>query len=244
MTLKNGSVDEIVYKYAKYIDHTLLKADTTSDQIANICYEAKNYHFASVCVNPWYVKLCAEILKNTDIKVSTVVGFPLGMTTTEVKRFESHEALKNGAKEIDMVMNIGALKGKNLKVVQQDIQTIVSEAHPSGALVKVIIETCLLTQEEKITSCEIVKNAGADFVKTSTGFSTGGATVADVALMKRIVGPNIGVKASTGIRTLDDFLSLIKAGATRFGTSAGIRIIDSMRILYLNENRLSKKEEM
>ena len=212
---------------AKTIDHTLLKPEATADQVAQLCYEAKTHHFASVCINPTHVKLCAELLKGSDVKVCTVIGFPLGASATEVKVFETQVALRNGATEIDMVINIGALKAKDLDLVAKDIRAVVSTGHAAGALVKTIIETSLLTDEEKVMVCLIAKEAGADFVKTSTGFSSGGATVADVMLMKRTVGPTVGVKASGGVRTREDALSMIKAGATRIGASAGVKIIQA-----------------
>ncbi len=212
---------------AKTIDHTLLKPDATADQVAQLCYEAKKYHFASVCVNPTHVKLCSELLKGTDVKVCTVIGFPLGASATEVKVYEAQVALRNGATEIDMVINIGALKAKDLDLVAKDIRSVVATVHAAGALVKTIIETSLLTNEEKVMVCLIAKEAGADFVKTSTGFSGGGATVEDVALMKRTVGPTVGVKASGGVRTREDALNMIKAGATRIGASAGVKIIQT-----------------
>ncbi len=209
----------------KLIDHTLLKPDATPDQVAQLCYEARTYGFASVCVNPSYVKLCADLLKGTDVKVCTVIGFPLGASSPDVKAFETETALRDGATEIDMVINIGALKGRDFTLVARDITGVVRLAHAAGALVKVIIETSLLTEEEKITACLLAKEAGADFVKTSTGFSGGGATVADVALMRRVVGPEMGVKASGGVRDYADAKSLVDAGATRIGASAGVKIV-------------------
>jgi len=209
----------------KLIDHTLLKPDATPDQVAQLCYEARTYGFASVCVNPSYVKLCADLLKGTDVKVCTVIGFPLGASAPDVKAFETETALRDGATEIDMVINIGALKGRDFTLVARDISGVVHLAHAAGALVKVIIETSLLTEEEKITACLLAKEAGADFVKTSTGFSGGGATVADVALMRRVVGPEMGVKASGGVRDYADAKSLVEAGATRIGASAGVKIV-------------------
>jgi deoxyribose-phosphate aldolase len=210
---------------AELIDHTLLKPDATPDQVAQLCYEARTYGFASVCVNPSYVKLCADLLKGTDVKVCTVIGFPLGASSPEVKVFETETALRDGATEIDMVINIGALKGRDYTVVARDIAGVVSLAHAANALVKVIIETALLTEEEKITACLLAKEAGADYVKTSTGFSGGGATVADIALMRRVVGPDMGVKASGGVRDYADAKSLVDAGATRIGASAGVKIV-------------------
>ncbi|MCE5208256.1 MAG: deoxyribose-phosphate aldolase [Chloroflexi bacterium] len=210
---------------ARLIDHTLLKPDATHDQIAQLCYEARKYHFASVCINPTHVKLCAELLKGTDVKVCTVIGFPLGATSPDVKVFEAQTALKDGASEIDMVINIGALKSRDLELVARDIRGVVITGHNAHALVKVIIETSLLDEEEKVIACLLSKEAGADFVKTSTGFSGGGATVEDVALMRRVVGPAIGVKASGGIRDRSIAESMVAAGATRLGASAGVKII-------------------
>lgn len=210
---------------ARMIDHTLLKPDATADMIAQLCFEARKYQFASVCVNPTHVKLCAELLRDTDVKVCTVIGFPLGATPTEVKVFETENALKNGATEIDMVINIGALKAGDNELVARDIREVVTTAHAAGALVKVIIETALLNDEEKIVACLLAKEAGADFVKTSTGFSSGGATVHDVALMRQTVGPDLGVKAAGGIHTHEDAEQLVAAGATRLGASAGVKII-------------------
>ncbi len=209
---------------AKYIDHTLLKADATKDKIEKLCEEAKEYGFASVCVNPAWVPLAAELLKGSEVKVCTVIGFPLGATTPEVKRFETENAIQNGAEEVDMVINIGALKSGDDELVKKDIQAVV-EAAKGKALVKVIIETCLLTEEEKVKACKLSVEAGADYVKTSTGFSTGGATVEDIKLMRETVGPELGVKASGGVRTREDALAMIEAGATRIGASSGIAIV-------------------
>ncbi|KJL04639.1 MULTISPECIES: deoxyribose-phosphate aldolase [Priestia] len=206
------------------IDHTLLKADATEEQVTVLAQEAKEYSFASVCVNPTWVKKAAELLKDApEVKVCTVIGFPLGATTSAVKAFETTNAIENGADEVDMVINIGALKDKNYDLVQSDIQAVV-DAAKGKALVKVIIETALLTDEEKATVSELAVKAGADFVKTSTGFSTGGATVEDVALMRKTVGPDVGVKASGGVRGLEDAKAMIEAGATRIGASSGVSI--------------------
>ncbi len=205
------------------IDHTLLKPDATKDMIKTLCDEAAKYKFAAVCVNPYYVKLCKEILKDTDVKVATVIGFPLGANTKEVKAYETQDAINNGADEIDMVINIGALKFKDYKTVKEDIEAVVDVAK-GKAIVKVIIETCLLTDEEKVKACELAMEAEADFVKTSTGFSTGGANIKDVKLMKSIVGDKLGVKASGGVRELDTAKKMVEAGATRLGTSSGIKI--------------------
>ncbi|WP_449622719.1 deoxyribose-phosphate aldolase [Robertmurraya sp. Marseille-Q9965] len=210
---------------AKFIDHTLLKAEATKEQILTLIEEAKEYNFASVCVNPTWVKLAASELKNTSVDVCTVIGFPLGSTTSEVKAFETKNAIENGATEVDMVINIGALKDKDYALVEEDIKAVVNEAK-GKALTKVIIETSLLTNEEKVKACELAVSAGADFVKTSTGFSTGGATVEDIALMRKTVGPDIGVKASGGVRSLADTEAMIEAGATRIGASSGKEIIN------------------
>lgn len=214
--------------YASYIDHTLLKPEATKEQIQRICAEAKEYGFASVCVNPTWVSLAAAELKEVASKVCTVIGFPLGASTSATKAFETKDAIANGAGEIDMVINIGALKSKQYKAVEKDIRAVVEAAN--GTLVKVIIETCLLSKEEKMKACELAVSAGADFVKTSTGFSTGGATVEDVALMRQTVGPKIGVKASGGVRSLEDLESMVKAGATRIGASSGVKIIKGQSI--------------
>ncbi len=212
---------------AGMIDHTLLKPDATSDKIAQLCFEAKKYHFASVCVNPTHVKLCADLLRDSDVKVCTVIGFPLGATSTEVKTFETKNALDNGATEIDMVINIGALKAGDVDLVARDIRGVVEVAHAANALVKVIIETALLTDEEKVVASLLAKEAGADYVKTSTGFSGGGATVHDIELIRRTVGPSLGVKASGGIHTHEEAEALVAAGATRIGASAGVKIIQA-----------------
>ncbi len=205
------------------IDHTILKPEAIKDMVEKLCKEAIEYKFAAVCVNPYYVRFCKDILKGSDVKVATVVGFPLGANTKEVKAFETADAINNGADEIDMVINIGALKVKDYKTVKEDIEAVV-EAAKDKAIVKVIIETCLLTDEEKIKACELSMEAGADFVKTSTGFSTGGATVEDVKLMKSIVGDKLEVKASGGVRDLESAKKMVEAGATRLGTSSGVKI--------------------
>jgi deoxyribose-phosphate aldolase len=219
-----GSLPDDLTK-ASYIDHTMLKPEATTAQITQLCKEAREYHFASVCVNPTHVKLCAELLRGSDVKVGCTIGFPLGANTPEVKAFETRQAVADGAGEVDMVINIGALKDRNLNLVARDILGVVQAAHEGGILLKVIIEAALLTDEEKQIACLLAKEAGADYVKTSTGFSIGGATVEDVALMRRTVGPLVGVKAAGGIRTVEDFENMIKAGATRIGASAGVRII-------------------
>lgn len=209
---------------AAYIDHTLLKQDATIQQIDRLCAEAAEYHFASVCVNPWYVPRCVKNLEGSGVKVCTVVGFPLGATTLETKVFETLQAVKSGAKEIDMVINVCAMKSGNTKAIEQEIQALAA-AVEGAAILKVIIEACLLTDEEKVLACQIAKRAGADYVKTSTGFSTGGATVSDVALMRKTVGPEMGVKAAGGIRDYATAKSMIEAGASRIGASAGIAIV-------------------
>ena len=211
-------------KLNKYIDHTLLKPDASQEQIETLIEEAKKYDFASVCVNPTWVNFAAQALKATDVKVCTVIGFPLGANTPELKAFETSDAIQNGANEVDMVINIGALKSRNFDLVERDIRAVVEAA--KGTLVKVIIETCLLTDDEKVRACQLAQKAGADFVKTSTGFSTGGATVEDVALMRKTVGPDMGVKASGGARSYEDALAFIKAGATRIGASSGVAIME------------------
>jgi deoxyribose-phosphate aldolase len=207
------------------IDHTLLKPDATQQEVAQLCFEARKYGFASVCVNPTWVSLCAQLLQGASAKVCTVIGFPLGATSPEVKAFETQTAIQHGATEIDMVINIGALKARDLDLVARDIRGVVEAAHSRGIIVKVIIETTLLDDEEKTIACLLSKEADADFVKTSTGFAGGGATVHDVELMRRTVGPEMGVKASGGVRTFEDAESMIKAGATRIGASAGVKII-------------------
>jgi deoxyribose-phosphate aldolase len=210
---------------AGMIDHTLLKQDATPDQIAQLCFEARKYGFASVCINPAWVKLSAQLLQGSYAKVCTVIGFPLGASAPEVKAFETQNALDNGAAEIDMVINVGALKARDLELVAKDIRGVVEVSHRANAIVKVIIEAALLTDEEKTIACLLSKEAGADFVKTSTGFASGGATVHDVELMRRVVGPEMGVKAAGGVRTYEDAENMIKAGATRIGASAGVKII-------------------
>ncbi|MBQ9449608.1 MAG: deoxyribose-phosphate aldolase [Acholeplasmatales bacterium] len=209
---------------SKYIDHTLLKAYATSKEIMNLCAEANKYDFASVCVNPCNVALAHKLLAGTDVKVCTVIGFPLGANTSDVKAYETTSAIANGADECDMVINIGALKEGNTDLVYKDIKAVVDAAN--GVLVKVIIETCYLTPEEIVTACELSKKAGADFVKTSTGFGTGGAKAEDVALMRKTVGPDMGVKASGGVRNKEDFEKMIEAGANRIGCSAGVQIME------------------
>lgn len=210
---------------AGYIDHTLLKPEATPQQIEQLCAEAAQYRFASVCVNPAFVPRCAELLRGEKAAVCTVIGFPLGATTTQTKVFETIEAVGSGAREVDMVIAVGRLKAGEHAAVAEDIRAVAEAAHAGGALLKVIIETALLSDEEKVAACLLAARAGADFVKTSTGFSGGGATVADIALMRRAVGPDLGVKASGGVRTLADARALIAAGATRIGASAGVAIV-------------------
>lgn len=210
---------------ARMIDHTMLKPDATPEEIKTLCDEARKYNFASVCVNPYYVSLCSSLLKGTQVKVCTVIGFPLGSTTTTVKRTEAEEALNNGAQEIDMVINIGKLKAGENQYVFNDINQVVLAAKRRNAVTKVIIETALLSDEEKVKACLISKEAKADFVKTSTGFSKGGATAGDIALMRYVVGSSVGVKASGGVRTLEDAETMIKSGADRIGASASVKIV-------------------
>lgn len=210
---------------AGMIDHTLLKPEATPDEIKTLCKEARDYSFASVCINPCYVSLCSELLRGTNVKVCTVIGFPLGSNTTEVKKYETEEAIRNGANEVDMVINVGQLKQGNYDYVEKDVKAVVSTAKRHNALTKVIFETALLTDEEKVRAALICKKAGADFVKTSTGFSKGGATVGDVALMKYVVGSSIGVKAAGGIRSKEDAEAMIASGADRIGASASVKIV-------------------
>lgn len=209
--------------YNRMIDHTLLAPDATESQIKKICDEAKEHHFASVCVNPSWVSFCAKELKGTDSKVCTVIGFPLGATSTKSKEEELKQAIVDGAEELDMVINIGKLKDHQDEYVENEIHALKQLC--GNLVLKVIIETCLLTDEEKVRVCLLAKKAGADFVKTSTGFSKGGATKEDVALMRKTVGPEMGVKASGGVRTKEDMEAMIKAGATRIGTSHGCELI-------------------
>jgi len=219
------------FVFAKYIDHTLLKPEATREDIITLCNEAKTHGFASVCVNPQYVKLCATMLRNTDVKVCTVVGFPLGANTTRVKVYETQVACEDGAPEIDMVINIGELKSKNYDLVEADIAGVVAAADSANAIVKVILETCLLTDEEKVIASVLSKNAGAHFVKTSTGFSKGGATLEDVAFMRKAVGDSLGVKASGGVRDYATAKKMIEYGATRIGASASVKIVKEAKCL-------------
>jgi deoxyribose-phosphate aldolase len=214
-----------ISKLASMIDHTLLKPEATTPQVEQLCDEARRFGFASVCVNPTHVKLCAQLLQGSPVRVCTVIGFPLGANLPEVKAFEAQQAIRDGATEIDMVINVGALKDKNTDLVARDIATVVNVAHVSGALVKVIIEAALLTDEDKVTACRLARDAAADYVKTSTGLGPGGATEQDVALMRQTVGPQMGVKAAGGIRTLADAQRMIQAGATRLGASASAKIM-------------------
>ena len=211
---------------AGLIDHTLLKAEASRDDVRKLCQEAVHFGFASVCVNPWHVPVAAELLHGTKVKVCTVVGFPLGATLPQVKRYEAEEAIRLGAQEIDMVINIGALKSAQDNVVESDIRGVVETSHRLGAICKVILETALLTVEEKMRAAAICKNAGADFVKTSTGFSIAGATAEDIALLRAVVGPEIGIKAAGGVRTLEDLKKMVAAGATRIGASSSVRIME------------------
>ena len=214
---------------AGMIDHTLLKPDASRAEIETLCREAAEYRFASVCVNPTWVALCARLLAGSGVKVCSVVGFPLGATTADTKHYETRRAIFDGAREIDMVINVGALKSGDLRLVERDIEAVAAPCRESGALSKVIIEAALLTDEEKITACTLAKAAGADYVKTSTGFGPGGATVADVALMRRVVGGEMGVKAAGGVRDFDAVKAMVAAGATRVGASAGVRIVQQSR---------------
>ncbi|MDD5556888.1 MAG: deoxyribose-phosphate aldolase [bacterium] len=219
-----GGVGKVADDLARKIDHTLLKPDATVAQVENLCREAAEYIFASVCVNPWFVPVCARILRRSPVKVCTVIGFPLGATTPEAKAYETRDAIGEGAQEVDMVINVGALKSARYDIVEKDIRGVVRAARPA-TVVKVILETCLLTDEEKVKACELAKRAGADFVKTSTGFSSGGATAEDIALMRRTVGAEMGVKASGGVRSREDAEKMVAAGASRIGASASVKIV-------------------
>jgi deoxyribose-phosphate aldolase len=214
---------------AGMIDHTLLKPDATRSEIETLCREAIQYGFTSVCVNPTWIAICARLVRGSAVAVCSVVGFPLGATTADAKQYETRRAIFDGAREIDMVINVGALKSGDLHLVERDIQAVTSACRESHVLSKVIIETGLLTDEEKVTACTLAKAAGADFVKTSTGFGPGGATAADVALMRRVVGDDMGIKASGGVRTLEGVKAMVAAGATRIGASAGVRIVQQSR---------------
>lgn len=209
------------------IDHTLLRPEATAADIRKLCQEARRYGFASVCVNPYWTPLAAAELAGSPVKVCSVVGFPLGASATAIKVAETETAVRAGAREIDMVLNIGELRGGNREAVRADIEAVVAAAHREGAIVKVILETALLDDEQKIAACKLAQQAGAEFVKTSTGFSTQGATVHDVELMRRTVGPKMGVKAAGGIRTLEDLQKMVAAGATRIGASSGVKIAEA-----------------
>src|SRR5712692_316460 len=214
---------------ASMIDHTLLKPDATRRNIEDLCREAAQFHFATVCVNPTWVALCARLLAGSGVGVCSVVGFPLGATTADVKGYETRRAIFDGAREIDMVINIGALKSGDLHVVERDIEAVTAPCGDCGVLSKVILEAALLTDDEKVTACTLAKAAGADYVKTSTGFGPGGATAADVALMRRVVGSEMGVKAAGGVRDLEGLKAMVAAGASRVGASAGVKIVQQAR---------------
>ncbi len=222
-------VGSVTPDVARLIDHTLLKPDATEAQIRALCEEARQYSFATVCVNSCWVKLCADLLRGSGVGVTSVIGFPLGAMKTEAKVFEAHQALADGAGEIDMVMNIGALKSRDYRLVARDIAAVAEECHQHGALLKVILETGFLTDAEKVEACAICLASGADYVKTSTGFGPGGATPADVALMRAAVGQAAGVKAAGGVKTLADAQKMTQAGATRIGASAGVALVKAVR---------------
>lgn len=224
--IKNLSVEQL----AGMIDHTFLKPFGTAENIEKLCAEARKYNFAMVAINPAEVETCAKLLEGSPVRVGAAIGFPLGQTTTECKAFETRDAIEKGATEIDTVINIRALQKGQLDIVKREIEDMVSICKPAGVICKVILETCYLSDSEKETVCRIAKEAGVDFVKTSTGFGTAGATVEDVALMRRVVGPEIGVKAAGGIRDLDTALAMIKAGATRIGTSSGVSIVEAYKV--------------
>ncbi|HQF43261.1 MAG TPA: deoxyribose-phosphate aldolase [Ignavibacteriaceae bacterium] len=228
-SLKKEKTDFDTKQLAGMIDHTLLKPEATLSEIKQLCEEAKQHNFASVCVNPSYVSTCFDLLKSSNVKVCTVIGFPLGATTTQSKFLEAEEAIKNGAEELDMVINIGRLKDKDYDYVFNDLKTIADLSKKHLCTSKVILETCLLTDEEKVAACLLAKEAGLDFVKTSTGFSKAGATIKDVALMKFVVGDKHKVKAAGGIRSYDDAVAMINAGANRLGASAGVKIISGQK---------------
>jgi deoxyribose-phosphate aldolase len=222
---RQGQAGGVSTDLARYIDHTLLRPDAVAADIDKLCAEAAEYRFAAVCVNPTWVGRAADDLRESDVVVASVVGFPFGATPTEIKVFEARRAIRDGAREIDMVINIGALKGGLNAQVRADIAGVADACHEDGALCKVIIETGLLTDEEKVVACRLAQQAKADFVKTSTGYAKGGATVSDVALMRKTIGPTMGVKASGGIRTAEEVRKMIAAGATRIGASAGVKIV-------------------
>ncbi len=221
----SGNGADVPGDLAPYIDHTLLRPDATGADIDTLCEEARTLGFAAVCVNPTWVRRCAQNLRGSTVRVASVVGFPFGATTTEVKAFETRRAIRDGAREIDMVINVGALKSGDHDLVRQDVQKVADACREAGALCKVIIETALLTDEEKVVASHLAKAAKADFVKTSTGYGPGGATVHDVLLMRETVGPRLGVKASGGIRSAEDVREMVAAGATRIGASAGVQIV-------------------
>jgi len=221
----HGHAADVPGDLARYIDHTLLRPDASATDIDRLCAEAAEYRFAAVCINPTWVRRATENLRGTDVTVASVIGFPFGAATSEVKAFEARRAIRDGAREIDMVINIGALKSGMLDAVREDIAGVSDACHEAGAANKVIIETALLTDEEKVIACQLAKQANADMVKTSTGYASGGATVFDVALMRETVGPKMGVKAAGGIRTAEDVQAMIAAGATRIGASAGVKIV-------------------
>ncbi len=225
----HGPGDDVPGDLARFIDHTLLKPDATTDQIDTLCREAREHRFAAVCINPTWVKRAAEQLRGTGVAVASVIGFPFGAGTTAVKAMETRQAVRDGAREIDMVINIGALKSGMYDTVRDDIAAVSDACHEGGAINKVIIETALLTDEEKVIACRLALKAKADYVKTSTGYASGGATVYDVALMREAVGPKMGVKAAGGIRTAEDVTEMIAAGATRIGASAGVKIVTGER---------------
>ena len=225
----HGPGDDVPLDLARYIDHTLLKPDATAEQVDRLCAEAKEHHFAAVCINPTWVRRAADQLRGSGVSVASVIGFPFGAGTTDVKAMETRRAVRDGAREIDMVINIGALKSGMYEAVRDDIAAVSDACHESGALNKVIIETALLTDEEKVVACRLAQQAKADYVKTSTGYASGGATVFDVALMRETVGPKMGVKAAGGIRTAEDVTEMIAAGATRIGASAGVKIVTGER---------------
>jgi deoxyribose-phosphate aldolase len=221
----HGDAADVPMDLARYIDHTLLKPEANAEEIDELCAEAREYKFASVCINPTWVKRAADSLRGSGVVTCAVIGFPLGASTTAIKAMEARRALREGAREVDMVLNVGALKSGNFDQVREDIAQVAEAAHEVGGLCKVILETALLTDEEKVVASSLAKEAKADFVKTSTGFGSGGATVYDVALMRETVGPDMGVKASGGVRTLEDVEDMIAAGASRIGASAGVQIV-------------------
>jgi deoxyribose-phosphate aldolase len=224
-----GTAAPLPSELARYIDHTLLKPEATEEQMKKLCEEASQYHFYSVCVNSSWAEYCARKLGGTGVKVCAVVGFPLGAMDSRAKAFEARTAIANGANEIDMVMNVGAMKAKNLKLVREDMLSV-RRACRTGIVLKVILETCMLSDEEKVLACQIAKDAELDFVKTSTGFNKAGATVADIALMRRTVGPKMGVKAAGGVRSYEDAVAMIRVGATRLGTSSGVLLVSGQKI--------------